>query len=204
MPSTSLPSRAEGLGRSDRERQTDNSHHSATARMASRCELVLNNGPYPYLDDTKVNLSFQVVEQEVFPVKVEITLRQNEEKIISDVGRLAQRPGSFGSVAASLSSCQRAFGADSGSSVRAAWAGLSARMLVSALNKRRSVWLFLSCHSGREGNHDLPTWLFGLQQNSETRSNLAIVNLGTEPNRFSIELFDGKTGLQAGRVRILR
>ena len=44
------------------------------------------------------------------------------------------------------------------------------------------------------------TWLFGLQQNSETRSNLTIVNLGTEPNRFSIELFDGKTGMRAGRV----
>ena len=26
------------------------------------------------------------------------------------------------------------------------------------------------------------------------------MNLGTEPNRFSIELFDGKTGLRAGRV----
>ena len=38
------------------------------------------------------------------------------------------------------------------------------------------------------------TWLFGLQQNSKTHSNLAIVNLGTEPNRFSIQIFDGKTG----------
>ena len=44
------------------------------------------------------------------------------------------------------------------------------------------------------------TWLFGLQQNEETRSNLAIVNLGNEPNRFTIELFDGKTGNQVGRV----
>jgi hypothetical protein len=26
------------------------------------------------------------------------------------------------------------------------------------------------------------------------------VNLGTEPNRFSIQIFDGKTGVQAGRV----
>ena len=50
-----------------------------------RCELVLNNAPYPYLDNTKVSLSFQAVEQEVFPVKVEIALKQNEEKIISDV-----------------------------------------------------------------------------------------------------------------------
>ncbi|HET6961934.1 MAG TPA: hypothetical protein VFJ27_05545, partial [Terriglobia bacterium] len=36
--------------------------------------------------------------------------------------------------------------------------------------------------------------------NEETRSNLAIVNLGNEPNRFTIELFDGKTGNQVGRV----
>ena len=43
------------------------------------------------------------------------------------------------------------------------------------------------------------TWLFGLQQNEKTRSNLAIVNLGTEPNRFAIELFNGETGTPAGR-----
>src|SRR4030095_3644966 len=29
---------------------------------------------------------------------------------------------------------------------------------------------------------------------------LAIVNLGREPNRFTIEVFDGETGMQAGRV----
>ena len=44
------------------------------------------------------------------------------------------------------------------------------------------------------------TWLFGLQQNPETRSNLAIVNLGREANRFVIEVFDGNTGKQVGRV----
>ena len=44
------------------------------------------------------------------------------------------------------------------------------------------------------------TWLFGLQQNAETQSNLAIVNLGREPNHFAIEVFDGTTGKQVGRV----
>ena len=43
------------------------------------CEQLLPFG------ETKVSLSFQAVEQEVFPVKVEIALKQNEEKIISDV-----------------------------------------------------------------------------------------------------------------------
>ena len=44
-------------------------------------------------------------------------------------------------------------------------------------------------------------WLFGLQQNAETRSNLALVNLGQPgdpPDVFDIELYDGVTGARAG------
>ncbi len=40
-------------------------------------------------------------------------------------------------------------------------------------------------------------WLFGLQQNSENRTNLALVNTGevnAEDNVFAIELYDGETG----------
>jgi hypothetical protein len=41
-------------------------------------------------------------------------------------------------------------------------------------------------------------WLYGLQQNGETRTNLALVNTGeknSNPDVFKIELFDGATGL---------
>lgn len=40
-------------------------------------------------------------------------------------------------------------------------------------------------------------WVYGLQQNDETRSNLAIVNTGeasNEPDQFTIEIYDGMTG----------
>lgn len=44
-------------------------------------------------------------------------------------------------------------------------------------------------------------WLFGLQQNAENRTNLALVNspdTGTATDVFKIELFDGSTGALAG------
>jgi hypothetical protein len=40
-------------------------------------------------------------------------------------------------------------------------------------------------------------WVYGLQQNSETRTNLALVGAGLAdegPNTFRIDLFDGATG----------
>jgi hypothetical protein len=41
------------------------------------------------------------------------------------------------------------------------------------------------------------SWIFGLQQNAETRTNLGIVNVPTpneDSNVYTIELFDGATG----------
>ncbi len=47
-------------------------------------------------------------------------------------------------------------------------------------------------------------WLYGLQQNGESRSNLALVNTGVvfddQPNAFDIELFDGSTGRKVNTV----
>jgi hypothetical protein len=46
-------------------------------------------------------------------------------------------------------------------------------------------------------------WLYGLQQNAETRSNLAIVNTGSvdaSPSTFRIELFDGTIGAKTGSL----
>ncbi len=46
-------------------------------------------------------------------------------------------------------------------------------------------------------------WLFGLQQNAETRTNLALANLGQPgdpPDVFDIELYDGATGALAARL----
>jgi hypothetical protein len=46
-------------------------------------------------------------------------------------------------------------------------------------------------------------WLFGLQQNSEARTDLVLVSLVDEATPFDIELFDGETGLRAGIVQNL-
>ena len=53
--------------------------------------------------------------------------------------------------------------------------------------------------SRRESQTD--AWLFGLQQDSETRTSLILVNLVDQGATFDIELFDGETGLKAGTVR---
>jgi hypothetical protein len=46
-------------------------------------------------------------------------------------------------------------------------------------------------------------WLYGLQQNTENRSNLALVNTGEidgNPDIFSIDLFDGTTGVKVNTI----
>jgi len=48
-----------------------------------------------------------------------------------------------------------------------------------------------------------PVWLYGLQQNAETRTNLALVNTGEtdgSADLFRIELFDGATGALAKTI----
>jgi hypothetical protein len=47
------------------------------------------------------------------------------------------------------------------------------------------------------------TWLYGLQQNEENRTNLALVNtgeLGDESDTFTIDIFDGETGVKVNSV----
>lgn len=61
---------------------------------------------------------------------------------------------------------------------------------------------FAGIPSERESQTE--AWLFGLQQNSETRTDLVLVSLVDEATTFDIELFDGETGLRAGMVQNLR
>jgi hypothetical protein len=47
------------------------------------------------------------------------------------------------------------------------------------------------------------TWLYGLQQNAENHTNLALVNNGdtdSAPNAFRVEIFDGETGLKVNAI----
>ena len=47
------------------------------------------------------------------------------------------------------------------------------------------------------------TWIYGLQQNSENRSNLGIVNTGEfneQTSVFRIEIYDGETGVLASTI----
>jgi hypothetical protein len=76
---------------------------------------------------------------------------------------------------------------------------LSLGLRVSTLHKDGQYGVFFPAIPAERESRSA-TWLFGLQQNPETRSNLAIVNLGREPNRFAIEVFDGMTGKQVGQV----
>ncbi len=49
-------------------------------------------------------------------------------------------------------------------------------------------------------------WLYGLQQNSENRTNLALVNVGSTDSSadvFHIDLYDGATGLSAGSTDVM-
>jgi hypothetical protein len=163
-----------------------------------RCELVLNNSPVPFFGDKKVTLSFQAVEQESFLVRTEIALKRNEEKIISDVDAwlrdlgLSIRGRPFQAVRGPLVlTVEDPVGGDLGT--------LSAGMRIWALNEGGQYgFSFPAIPAHKESQAE--TWLFGLQQDSATRSNLAIVNLGLEPNSFSIEVFDGNTGRQTRRV----
>ena len=80
--------------------------------------------------------------------------------------------------------------------------GVSVSARTSALGDKGRYGLFYSAlpdgaNSTGEG------WLYGLQQNSENRTNLALVNTGesgTSSDTFRIELFDGNTGQPAGTV----
>ena len=50
-------------------------------------------------------------------------------------------------------------------------------------------------------------WIYGLQQNSETRTNLALVCAGLatgDPNTFRIDLFDGATGAKVNTIDGIR
>lgn len=161
-----------------------------------KSELVLTNSSR--YGENKVRLAFQAIEQETFPVTAEITLKPNEERIIADPEAWLR---DFG-----LSLQQRPFQGAKGPLVATAedqiGGGLTALSLglrVSSPHKGGQYGLFLPAIPAERESRSA-TWLFGLQQNAETRSNLAIVNLGNEPNRFTIELFDGKTGNQVGRV----
>jgi hypothetical protein len=151
------------------------------------------------LEDQRFSISFQALEQETFPVKAEITLNPNEQRIVTDVESwlkdfgLALRQRPFQGVKGPLVFTKERVGGDRNA------IPLSLGMRVSTLNKGEEYSLFFPAVPAEHESRSA-TWLFGLQQNEETRSNLAIVNLGTELNRFTIELFDGRTGMQAGRL----
>ena len=163
-----------------------------------KSELVLTY-PANSLEDQTFSISFQAVEQETFPVKAEITLKPNEQRIVSDAESwlkdfgLAIRQRPFLGVKGPLVFTKERVGGDQNA------IPLSLGMRVSTLNNGEEYSLF-SLAVPAEQESRAATWLFGLQQNAETRTNLAIVNLGTEPNRFAIEVFDGITGKQVGGV----
>ena len=62
----------------------------------------------------------------------------------------------------------------------------------------RYGFFYAGIPSERESQTDV--WLFGLQQDSETRTSLILVNLVDQNAAFDIELFDGETGLKARTV----
>jgi hypothetical protein len=61
--------------------------------------------------------------------------------------------------------------------------------------------LFYTATALEEGL-DGDSWIYGLQQNGENRTNLALVNTGkyTSTDTFTVEVFDGATGALAGKM----
>ena len=75
---------------------------------------------------------------------------------------------------------------------------------VRVLGRERDLrygFFYAGIPSERESQKE--AWLFGLQQNSETRTDLVLVSLVDGATTFDIELFDGETGLRAGIVQNL-
>ncbi len=77
---------------------------------------------------------------------------------------------------------------------------IAARITSASTGGRYGVFL-PAVPSGSEAT--TTAWLFGLQQNAETRSNLALVNTGSadaSSSNFRIDLFDGATGAKTGSL----
>ena len=52
-------------------------------------------------------------------------------------------------------------------------------------------------------SHHSPAWVYGLRQDQEKRTDLGIVNtgeLGDETSLFSVEIYDGETGMLAHTI----
>ena len=131
----------------------------------------------PALTSGKATLSISLLpgEQQILPAFVQL---------LRDRGAVSDPPGP--SVAGAL------FVSDATSDLRGV--AISARIL-SALGNGRAGVALPSYPSGSEST--APVWLCGLQQNAETRSNLALVNVGSvdsSPSSFRIDLYDGASG----------
>ncbi len=77
---------------------------------------------------------------------------------------------------------------------------LGARTVTQALNGRYGLF-YAAVPYGMANSRS--SWLYGLQQNAENRTNLALVNTGeadSGTDLFTIELFDGDTGLKVNTI----
>ncbi len=120
-------------------------------------------------------------EQQILPAFVQV---------LRDRGVVTDPPG--GSFAGAL------FASDDSGDLRGV--SIAARITSASQGGRYGVFL-PAFPSGSEAM--TAAWLFGLQQNTETRSNLALVNTGsadTSPSTYRIDLFDGATGAGSGSL----
>ncbi|MBK9963870.1 MAG: hypothetical protein IPP07_02780 [Holophagales bacterium] len=123
----------------------------------------------------------------VFP----ITLLPGEQQILPGFVQLLRNRGAVTNPSGP-SFAGALFVSDSTGDLRGV--AISARIL-SALGRGRVGVALPSYPSGSEST--TPVWLCGLQQNETTRSNLALVNVGSvdsSPNDFRIDLYDGANG----------
>ena len=136
------------------------------------------------------------MEQETFPFKGEITLKAGEQMILSD-GAAWLRDFGFGLY-------QRPFAGVMGPLVATVDGDDASQiflgMRVSGVGTGVSTGSFY-LRFQKLGKRDLPPGCSVCSKNAESRSNLAVVNLGTQPILFTIELFDGEMGTPAGTVQ---
>jgi hypothetical protein len=120
-------------------------------------------------------------EQQILPAFVQL---------LRDRGAVTGPPG--GSFAGAL------FASDDSGDLRGV--SIAARITSASAGGRYGVFL-PAFPNGSEAT--TAAWLSGLQQNAETRSNLALVNTGSAdatPSTFRIDLFDGATGAKTGSL----
>jgi len=157
-------------------------------------ELILTNTSDGFRNVALRNMS-DAIQPPGREATVEVPLQLGEQRIIRNYVQWLRDSEPFdatvGSPYAGVLYITQANGPNYGLS------GVIAAVRVSSRTANRFGVFYPTSPPGSFTQRD--AWLYGLQQNSTTRSNLALVNVGSDAP-YKIELFDGETGSKVATV----